>query len=96
VPYNREPGDEQLAYVKVRVRFFVQVSGVLRNTGQTVVFTIEKGSPRVNISGGPLAYRYQFEELYIHYGPEDIVGSEHVIQGLSYPAEVSKAKTKAR
>jgi hypothetical protein len=54
------------------------------------VFTIEKGSPRVNMTGGPLAYRYQFEELYVHYGPEDIVGSEHLIQGISYPAEVEQ------
>ncbi|XP_021954193.2 carbonic anhydrase-related protein 10 [Folsomia candida] len=64
------------------------VSGVLRNTGQTVVFTVEKGSSRVNMTGGPLAYRYQFEELYVHYGPEDVVGSEHMIQGISFPAEL--------
>ncbi|ODN00232.1 Carbonic anhydrase-related protein 10 [Orchesella cincta] len=64
------------------------ITGVLRNTGQTVVFTADKGSARVNISGGPLMYRYQFEELYIHYGPEDVVGSEHLIQGISFPAEL--------
>lgn len=42
----------------------------------------------VNISGGPLAYRYQFEEIYIHYGTENVRGSEHYIQGYSFPGEV--------
>ncbi|KAH0819235.1 hypothetical protein GEV33_003556 [Tenebrio molitor] len=42
----------------------------------------------VNISGGPLAYRYQFEEIYIHYGSDDQQGSEHHIHGYSFPAEV--------
>lgn len=73
-----------------------QVSGVLRNTGQTVVFTVEKGSSRVNMTGGPLAYRYQFEELYVHYGPEDVVGSEHMIQGISFPAEVNTQLDKSQ
>lgn len=44
----------------------------------------------VNISGGPLAYRYQFEEIYIHYGTENSRGSEHFIQGYSFPGEVSR------
>ena len=67
---------------------FLQISGVLRNTGQTVVFTAEKGV-RVNVSGASLAYRYQFEELYIHYGPEDLYGSEHLVENIPFPAEVS-------
>lgn len=47
----------------------------------------------VNISGGPLAYRYQFEEIYIHYGTENSRGSEHFIQGYSFPGEVSVPKS---
>ena len=43
----------------------------------------------VNISGGPLAYRYQFEEIYVHYGTENHQGSEHRIHGHAFPAEVS-------
>lgn len=42
----------------------------------------------VNISGGPLAYRYQFEEIYIHYGIENNQGSEHTINGYHFPGEV--------
>lgn len=48
-------------------------------------------SPRtlVNITGGPLSYRYQFHEIHIHYGMRDDIGSEHTIDGYSFPAEVN-------
>lgn len=70
------------------IRF--QVSGMLHNTGQSLVFRVDKDTKQhVNISGGPLAYRYQFEEIYIHYGTENQQGSEHHIHGYSFPAEVS-------
>lgn len=67
-----------------------QVSGMLHNTGQSLVFRVDKDTKQhVNISGGPLAYRYQFEEIYIHYGTENNQGSEHHIHGYSFPGEVS-------
>lgn len=63
---------------------------MLHNTGQSLVFRVDKEMKQhVNISGGPLAYRYQFEEIYIHYGTENQQGSEHHIHGYSFPAEVS-------
>ncbi|XP_037045052.1 carbonic anhydrase-related protein 10 isoform X3 [Bradysia coprophila] len=67
----------------------MQVSGILHNTGQSLVFRVDKDTKQhVNISGGPLAYRYQFEEIYIHYGTENSQGSEHHIQGYSFPGEI--------
>lgn len=66
-----------------------KVSGILHNTGQSLVFRVDKDSKHpVNISGGPLAYRYQFEEIYIHYGIENRLGSEHQIYGYTFPAEI--------
>lgn len=68
-----------------------KVSGVLHNTGQSLVFRPETGpkmSLAVNVSGGPLAYRYQIEEIFLHYGTENSHGSEHRIQGNAYPAEI--------
>lgn len=44
----------------------------------------------VNITGGPLSYRYQFHEIHIHYGMRDDAGSEHTVDGYAFPAEVSK------
>ncbi|TDG39231.1 hypothetical protein AWZ03_014347, partial [Drosophila navojoa] len=69
-----------------------KVSGTLHNTGQSLVFRVDKDTKQhVNISGGPLAYRYQFEEIYIHYGTENSRGSEHYIQGYSFPGEVGQS-----
>lgn len=66
-----------------------KVSGILHNTGQSLVFRVDKDTKQhVNISGGPLAYRYQFEEIYIHYGIENQQGSEHHIHGYSFPGEI--------
>ena len=65
---------------------------MLQNTGQSLVFKVDKSSKDpvhlVNISGGPLDYKYQFEEMYIHYGTDNLSGSEHRIQGYSFPGEV--------
>ena len=69
-----------------------KVSGVLYNTGQSLVFRPETGpkhSLAVNVSAGPLAYRYQIEEVFLHYGTDNSHGSEHRIQGNAFPAEVN-------
>jgi hypothetical protein len=73
--------------------YCVQVSGVLHNTGQSLVFRPETGpkhSLAVNVSAGPLAYRYQIEEVFLHYGTDNSHGSEHRIQGSAFPAEVKR------
>lgn len=65
------------------------INGLLLNTGQSLVFRVEKDNKNhINITGGPLAYRYQFEEFYVHYGSSDHSGSEHTISGYSFPAEI--------
>lgn len=75
---------------KKYVIIFVQVSGKIENTGQSLVFRVDKDSKYVlNITEGPLTYRYQFQEFYIHFGTDNNLGSEHKIQGYSFPAEVS-------
>lgn len=44
----------------------------------------------VNLTGGPLSYRYRFHEIHIHYGLHDQFGSEHSVEGYTFPAEVSE------
>lgn len=66
-----------------------RVSGILQNTGHSIVFTIDNDNRQpVNISGGPLSYRYQFHEVHLHYGLTDGFGSEHTVDGYAFPAEV--------
>lgn len=70
---------------------------MLTNTGHSVLFRMDMNSSQgyddsrlaINITGGPLSYRYRFEEMHIHYGLHDQYGSEHSVQGYTFPAEVS-------
>ena len=73
----------------VNVYILFQVSGNITNTGHSVIFRVEQ-NPRqqVNLTGGPLSYKYQFEELHIHYGIGNSQGSEHTLNGYAFPAEV--------
>ncbi|CAG0881443.1 unnamed protein product [Cyprideis torosa] len=66
-----------------------KINGLLQNTGQSLTLRPAKETKlHVNITGGPLSYKYQFHEMFIHYGMENAFGSEHRIQGKSYPAEI--------
>ncbi|XP_066155746.1 carbonic anhydrase-related protein 10-like [Euwallacea fornicatus] len=66
-----------------------RISGTITNTGHSVIFTISnEPNERINITGGPLSYRYQFHEIHIHYGLHDQFGSEHNIDGHAFPAEI--------
>lgn len=44
--------------------------------------------PSVNISGGPLSYSYRVYEIQLHFGRGDHQGSEHLLAGIAFPAEV--------
>lgn len=89
-PVNIEPRklvyDPHLRHVHVDKQ---RVSGSLHNTGQSVIFRVEKGSKHhVNITGGPLVYKYRFQDLYIHFGAANHQGSEHLVNGAAFPAEI--------
>lgn len=74
------------------------MSGSLHNTGQLLVFKVDPDRASkmpVNITGGPLSYRYQFEEMYLHWSPDSrtssratLYGSEHSVNGHFFPAEI--------
>ena len=42
-----------------------------------------------NVSGGGLNGVYTTVQFHFHYGPNDTVGSEHIVDGEHYAAEVS-------
>lgn len=71
------------------------ISGSLYNTGQALVFRVDPERATqmpVNITGGPLSYRYQFEQMFFHWsGDSDSSaegGSEHQINNHSFPGEI--------
>uniref|UniRef100_A0A8D9E2U1 Carbonic anhydrase-related protein 10 n=1 Tax=Cacopsylla melanoneura TaxID=428564 RepID=A0A8D9E2U1_9HEMI len=89
-PVNLEPSkllyDPNLRPVHIDK---IRINGGLTNTGHSVVFTVDNTTRyHINITGGPLSYKYQFHEMHIHYGLQDDVGSEHVINEYVFPAEI--------
>lgn len=66
------------------------MNGLLSNTGHGAVLALDNSTRRaLNVSGGPLAYKYQLHELHVRYGLADSLGSEHLVDGRAFPAEVS-------
>ena len=45
-------------------------------------------APPANVSGGPLSYTYSLTHARLHFGERDMIGSEHTLNKLSFPAEV--------
>ncbi|KAL8569321.1 hypothetical protein ACOMHN_024269 [Nucella lapillus] len=69
------------------------MSGFLQNNGHDITFYAEhSGMSRwdgVNITGGPLSYRYRVDQIKLHFGLADSEGSEHTVAGKSFPVELS-------
>ncbi|XP_078392689.1 carbonic anhydrase-related protein 10-like, partial [Cetorhinus maximus] len=63
------------------------ISGIMYNTGRYVSLRLEPDQ-LVNISGGPLSYSYRLEEIRLHFGSINTLGSEHLIDGAHFPAEI--------
>jgi hypothetical protein len=69
---------------------FCQVAGYLSNMGQGLIFTVDNSSkPSINLTGGPLSYKYEWHQMALHFGLNNQSGSEHMIAGRAFPAEVS-------
>lgn len=40
------------------------------------------------LEGGPLEHKYELKQFHFHWGKTDKTGSEHTVDGKSYPAEL--------
>ena len=64
------------------------MSGTLRNDEHDITLLVNTSTSRVNFTAGPLSYRYRLYQIKIHFGKENVTGSEHRIDGRGFPAEV--------
>ncbi|XP_068711035.1 carbonic anhydrase 2-like [Montipora foliosa] len=58
------------------------------NNGHTAQFSPDATSNLSELSGGPLAKKYKFEQFHFHWGDKDSEGSEHRVNGKMYSAEL--------
>ncbi|XP_065322712.1 carbonic anhydrase-related protein 10-like [Gordionus sp. m RMFG-2023] len=64
---------------------------VLLNDGHNLIIktNVSQGNPSIfKLWGGPLSYNYSFYRLLLHFGSHEGIGSEHSINGISFPAEI--------
>ncbi|GFY72808.1 putative carbonic anhydrase-like protein 1 [Trichonephila inaurata madagascariensis] len=82
----------QPPYLLLQLDIILEVNGAITNTGHGVIFRTFAASHAeiLNITGGPLSYKYRFSEIHIHFARTDEKGSEHLISGYQFPAEVNK------
>ncbi|KAF8763344.1 putative carbonic anhydrase 3 [Argiope bruennichi] len=63
-------------------------NAVILNNGHTVLIKAERNSDPPFIKGGGLDGKYTFRQLHFHWGSSNDKGSEHRIDGKSYPGEL--------
>lgn len=66
-----------------------KINGNLTNTGNDItLFVDETLITHLNVTAGPLQYNYHLHQMKLHFGHDEASGSEHTINGLSFPAEL--------
>ncbi|XP_013027987.2 carbonic anhydrase 3-like isoform X1 [Anser cygnoides] len=58
------------------------------NNGRTCRVVFDDSFDRSVLRGGPLTGAYRLRQLHLHWGSSDDHGSEHVIDGVKYAAEL--------
>jgi len=66
---------------------------IVENTGNTIKLKAKSTHTKATIEGGPLNVEYEFVEMHFHWGNvsssvDNAPGSEHKIDGKSYPLEL--------
>ena len=60
----------------------------LTNTGLSVQLSRTSASKECQLRGGPLSHNYRFAQLHFHWGSADSTGSEHLVNGAAFAAEL--------
>ena len=63
------------------------ITGEIKNNGYAPTFYVAE-ELTVKLAGGLLQESYYLKQFNFHFGCNDSVGSEHTIDGNSYPIEV--------
>ena len=92
---NHKNHNPHLNYVKGPVHYHSinntrLVSGSIKNNGHTAQLDVIETLPGdVGVlTGGPLDSPYQVLQLHFHWGADDNQGSEHTLDGQSFPMEL--------
>ncbi|CAK7317808.1 Carbonic anhydrase 7 [Vulpes lagopus] len=63
------------------------ISLSITNNGHSVQVDFNDSDDRTAVTGGPLDGPYRLKQLHFHWGKKHSVGSEHTVDGKSFPSE---------
>ncbi|GFR61570.1 carbonic anhydrase-related protein 10 [Elysia marginata] len=63
-------------------------SYIVNNGHDITIYINETGIKPFQFTGGPLSYTYRVHHIKFHFGSGDHIGSEHTVQGRSFPLEL--------
>lgn len=78
--------DVKLGLRPLKMRYVPANSKTIINNGHTVQVSIDGANS--SLEGGPLLHEYQAAQFHLHWGKTNTTGSEHLVDGRSYPAEL--------
>ena len=84
--YDQDLGEFELKNYDTKLTFDFTVA----NNGHGIVVSLGGGD--YVVSGGGLVGSYKTIQFHLHWGPKEDEGSEHVVNGTAYPAEVRGAR----
>jgi len=92
---NQARSDSKYNYVQtVEYDHSVNVDFTLVNNGHTAQFSTN--TDKIRINGAGLPAEYVLEQFHFHWGVDDTIGSEHHVNGKSYPLEIHLVHRKSQ
>ena len=79
--------DPTLSQTPLHLLYMRDSEYTITNNGHSVQVSHSSGNG-YQLSGGPLLHKYQFKQFHFHWGATDEQGSEHLVNGKAYPAEL--------
>nr|XP_033798536.1 carbonic anhydrase 7 isoform X3 [Geotrypetes seraphini] len=75
------------------VSYELSASHTISNNGHSVMVDFEDCDDKTVISGGPLEGPYRLKQFHFHWGTKTNQGSEHTVNGKSFPCETGHEHT---
>lgn len=79
--------DPTLSQTPLHTLYVKDSEYTIKNNGHSVEISHPSGNG-YQLSGGPLLHKYQLKQFHFHWGAGDGQGSEHLVNGKAYPAEL--------
>ncbi|XP_046143123.1 carbonic anhydrase 1-like [Osmia bicornis bicornis] len=93
---SRSPINLDISYMKVIELNPLEWNGIdiaprklkITNTGYTVIISAKWQERHPYISNGPLPGNYTISQIHFHWGENEMIGSEHTVDGARMPMEL--------